>query len=91
MKLRALTSTPRLMALTVNGGDWVRQDHATLRWMAELLLVIRRFEEAVRELSAAGLVHGPVHSSIGQEAVAVGAALGLRPGDRVMGTHRSFH
>lgn len=91
MKLRALTSAPRRLALTVNGSDWVRQDHATLRWMAQLLLVIRRFEETVRELAAAGLVHGPVHSSIGQEAVAVGAALGLRPGDRVMGTHRSHH
>lgn len=91
MKLRPLAPASRSMALSVTGGDWARQDPATLRWMAQLLLVIRRFEEAVLELAAAGLVHGPVHSAIGQEAVAVGAALGLRRGDRIMGTHRSHH
>lgn len=91
MKLRPLASASHSMALSVTGGDWARQDPATLRWMAQLLLVIRRFEEKVLELAAAGLVHGPVHSAIGQEAVAVGAALGLRRGDRIMGTHRSHH
>jgi 2-oxoisovalerate dehydrogenase E1 component len=91
MKLRALASPSRQMLLSVTGGDWARQDPATLRWMAQLLLLIRRFEETVLELAAAGLVHGPVHSAIGQEAVAVGAALALRPGDRIMGTHRSHH
>ncbi|MCX7029865.1 MAG: thiamine pyrophosphate-dependent enzyme [Spirochaetes bacterium] len=91
MKLRALASASRLMSLTVTGGDWARQEPATLRWMAQLLLLIRRFEETVLELAAAGHVHGPVHSAVGQEAVAVGAALALRPGDRIMGTHRSHH
>jgi 2-oxoisovalerate dehydrogenase E1 component len=91
MKLRALASASRQTTLTVTMGDWARQDPATLRWMALLLLLIRRFEETVLDLAAAGHVHGPVHSAIGQEAVAVGAALGLRPGDRIMGTHRSHH
>jgi len=91
MRLRPLASASRSMTLVVTGGDWARQDPATLRWMAQLLLLIRRFEETVLELAAAGLVHGPVHSAIGQEAVAVGAALALRPGDRIMGTHRSHH
>ena len=91
MKLRALASAARQTTLSVTMGDWARQEPATLRWMAQLLLLIRRFEETVLELAAAGLVHGPVHSAIGQEAVAVGAALALRPGDRIMGTHRSHH
>ena len=37
------------------------------------------------------LVHGPVHSSIGQEAVAVGAAASLLPGDTIASTHRAHH
>ena len=91
MKLRALASADRQTTLSVTMGDWARQEPATLCWMAQLLLLIRRFEETVLELAAAGLVHGPVHSAIGQEAVAVGAALALRSGDRIMGTHRSHH
>jgi len=91
MTTRPIPSASRQVTLSITVGDWARQDPATLRWMAQLLLLIRRFEEKVLELAAAGLVHGPVHSSIGQEAVAVGAALGLRPGDRIMGTHRSHH
>ena len=80
------------MALSVTGGDWVRQDPATLRWMAQLLLL----HPPVRGDGAAswprpGSCTGPCTRPIGQEAVAVGAALGLRPGDRIMGTHRSHH
>ena len=39
----------------------------------------------------AGLVHGPLHSSIGQEAVAVGMALALGPNDKLTSTHRAHH
>jgi 2-oxoisovalerate dehydrogenase E1 component len=91
MTIRPLASASRQASLSVTASDWARQDPATLRWMAQLLLLIRRFEEQVLELATAGLVHGPVHSAIGQEAVAVGAALGLRRGDRLVGTHRSHH
>ncbi len=42
-------------------------------------------------LAHADLVHGPIHSSIGQEAVAVGAALALEPGDFMTATHRAHH
>jgi acetoin:2,6-dichlorophenolindophenol oxidoreductase subunit alpha len=49
---------------------------------------IRRFEEAVDELFARGLMHGTMHLSIGQEASAVGACAALRPADRITSTHR---
>jgi pyruvate dehydrogenase E1 component alpha subunit len=49
---------------------------------------IRRFEEAVDELFARGLLHGTMHLSIGQEAVATGACLALRPDDLITSTHR---
>ncbi|MGF1664430.1 MAG: thiamine pyrophosphate-dependent dehydrogenase E1 component subunit alpha [Kineosporiaceae bacterium] len=49
---------------------------------------IRRFEEAVDELFARGLMHGTMHLSIGQEAAATGTCAALRPADRITSTHR---
>ncbi|MGC7095326.1 thiamine pyrophosphate-dependent dehydrogenase E1 component subunit alpha [Amycolatopsis lurida] len=49
---------------------------------------IRRFEEAVDDLFARGLMHGTMHLSIGQEAVPVGACLALADGDYITSTHR---
>lgn len=51
----------------------------------------RAFEEAVLDLADKGLVHGPAHSSIGQEGGAVGAIYPLRTGDQVNGSHRGHH
>jgi 2-oxoisovalerate dehydrogenase E1 component len=42
-------------------------------------------------LAADGLIHGPAHSSIGQEGGAVGSVLALRPSDTVNGSHRGHH
>ena len=49
---------------------------------------IRRFEEAVDDLFARGLIHGTMHLSIGQEATAVGACSALRTDDAIISTHR---
>ncbi|WP_027943475.1 thiamine pyrophosphate-dependent dehydrogenase E1 component subunit alpha [Amycolatopsis taiwanensis] len=49
---------------------------------------IRRFEEAVDDLFARGLMHGTMHLSIGQEAVPVGTCLALEEGDYITSTHR---
>src|ERR687893_979847 len=49
---------------------------------------IRRFEEAVDELFARGLLYGTMHLSIGQEASATGACLALREDDVITSTHR---
>lgn len=49
---------------------------------------IRRFEEAVDDLFARGMMHGTMHLSIGQEATATGACAALRPGDAIGSTHR---
>ena len=53
------------------------------------IATIRRFEKWL--LDNAGLVHGPLHSSIGQEATATGVALALRRGDWLTSTHRAHH
>jgi len=59
--------------------------------MLQQLQAIRLFEHALLALKGQGLVHGPVHSSCGQEAVAVGVAAGLNRGDKVFATHRAHH
>ncbi len=52
------------------------------------MLLIRRFEEAVERLFAEGRVMGTAHVCTGQEAVAVGVAAALAPGDALTSTHR---
>jgi acetoin:2,6-dichlorophenolindophenol oxidoreductase subunit alpha len=52
------------------------------------MLQIRLFEAAIHRLFLAGEVHGTTHLSAGQEAVAVGTCMALRPDDYVAGTYR---
>lgn len=53
------------------------------------ILLIREFEEALLDLQDQGLVHGPLHTSIGQEAIAAGTALSLGRQDMIGSTHRA--
>lgn len=77
--------------ISTTAADWKRADPALLGAMLAQLHVIRAFEEKVLELAGEGLVHGPAHSSIGQEGGAVGSIIGLRPSDQVNGSHRGHH
>ena len=52
------------------------------------LVLIRRFEEKVDEMFRKGKIYGSVHTSVGQEAVAVGVGEALGERDLVMATHR---
>src|SRR2546422_5817686 len=52
------------------------------------LLLIRNFEEKVRELFAQGKLPGFVHVSVGEEAVPVGICSSLRSDDYISSTHR---
>lgn len=72
-------------------ADWDAAEPALLLSMFAQLQLIRSFEEYVLQLSAEGLVHGPAHSSIGQEGGAVGTVLALGAGDTVNGSHRGHH
>lgn len=56
--------------------------------MYRKLMTIRLFEEKVDELFRQGKIPGAVHTSVGQEAVAVGLAEALNDDDTVMATHR---
>ena len=52
------------------------------------MLRVRLFEERARELFQNGRIPGFLHTSVGQEAVAVGVAAALRADDYVLSTHR---
>jgi pyruvate dehydrogenase E1 component alpha subunit len=49
---------------------------------------IRRFEEKLSELFAAGMLHGTTHLYIGEEAVAAGVCAALTADDMLTSTHR---
>ncbi len=67
------------MSVVLPGPDLILQ-------MYGALLRVRMFEERVRELFAAGRIPGFLHTSIGQEATAVGAASALGREDYVRRT-----
>ncbi len=52
------------------------------------LMTIRRFEEKVDEFFRQGKITGAVHTSVGQDAVAVGVSAALGERDLVVATHR---
>ena len=51
--------------------------------------LIRRFEERATELFKEGVITGTAHSCVGQEAIAVGVSAVMKPGDYLVGHHRS--
>ncbi|HEY3713220.1 MAG TPA: thiamine pyrophosphate-dependent enzyme [Jatrophihabitantaceae bacterium] len=77
--------------LVVTDADWDVADAHLLTGMFSQLVLIRSFEEYVLELATAGLIHGPAHSSIGQEGGAVGSVFALTSDDTVNGSHRGHH
>src|SRR5438874_2719979 len=60
----------------------------TLLTMFRQMLLIRRFEEKCAESYSLGKIGGFCHLYIGQEAVAVGSILALRPDDYVITSYR---
>ncbi len=52
------------------------------------MLLIRKFEEGAEACYTRGQIHGTMHLSIGQEASAVGACMGLSDADKITSTHR---
>jgi 2-oxoisovalerate dehydrogenase E1 component len=90
-KSKALKQGSTWVELQTTSEDYAKADPKLLFDMLGQLHLIRAFEEAVLELAGEGLVHGPAHSSIGQEGGAVGSCVRLRPTDAVNGTHRGHH
>jgi TPP-dependent pyruvate/acetoin dehydrogenase alpha subunit len=68
--------------------DGAPSDRELLLGLYRTMLTIRRTEEQLVKLYAAGRVYGGVHTYIGEEAVAAGVCAHLRPTDVVFSTHR---
>jgi len=71
--------------------DWAKADPALLGTLLTQMHLIRGFEECVLELAGEGLIHGPAHSSVGQEAGAAGSIVTLTSKDHINGSHRGHH
>lgn len=64
-------------------------DPETLKTMLTSMIVIRKTEQQLAKGRKDGLIGGPVHLGVGQEAIAVGISQSLRKTDRIFGAHRS--
>src|SRR6201996_8686374 len=90
-RIKRLAPAREWNELATVAADWKAADPGLLATMLGQLHLIRAFEETVLELAGEGLVHGPAHSSIGQEGGAVGSIVALRSSDAVNGSHRGHH
>src|SRR4051794_36880162 len=90
-ELTPLDPAAEWVELVVTDADWDAAAPQLLTSMLSQLVLIRTFEEFVLELAGEGLIHGPAHSSIGQEGGAVGSIIGLTSQDTVNGSHRGHH
>ncbi|MCC6363197.1 MAG: dehydrogenase [Bryobacterales bacterium] len=58
------------------------------RFLYRTMQLIRVCEEQLARCHARGLIHGACHTYVGEEAIASGVCLHLRPDDAVFSTHR---
>jgi pyruvate dehydrogenase E1 component alpha subunit len=65
------------------------RDRRVLLNMYVSMLKIRLVEQKLAKMRELGVIGGPVHLGVGQEAVAVGVSEHVRSTDRVFGAHRS--
>ena len=86
-----LTPEAPWLQISTTSADWDAADPNLLTSMLSEMVLIRTFEEEVLQLASEGLIHGPAHSSIGQEGGAVGSVIGLEAADTVNGSHRGHH
>ncbi len=89
--INTLSPASRWVELRTTEEDWKNADPSLLGTLLSHLHLIRAFEETVVELAMQGLVHGPAHSSIGQEGGAAGSIVSLTAADQVNGSHRGHH
>jgi TPP-dependent pyruvate/acetoin dehydrogenase alpha subunit len=81
-------TTPASEALDERRTDILTFDANCVLDLFTRLVTIRVFEERVEAAHKSGSLYGPFHSSVGQEAIAVGACAALQPHDVVTSTHR---
>ncbi|MEZ4864175.1 MAG: thiamine pyrophosphate-dependent dehydrogenase E1 component subunit alpha [Caldilineaceae bacterium] len=78
-------------AYAMNGREHGILSTEQLLEMYRKMVLIRRVEESLLELATSGKIGGAMHTAIGHEANAVGAAAALRPDDYLTCTYRGHH
>ncbi|MFD3695148.1 thiamine pyrophosphate-dependent dehydrogenase E1 component subunit alpha [Streptomyces sp. NPDC058646] len=73
---------------TLTDASLASAPHTSLLDMFRRMSLARRLDERLPALMEEGLVRGPMHLGIGQEAVGIGATAALEDGDLVTATHR---
>lgn len=91
MRLNQIPVATPMHDLVVEDSDWEHLNAFDAKKLVTLTLACRRFEEVILRLDKLGLVHGPAHSSIGQDGASAGCLAALPAGTRINGTHRSHH
>ncbi|WP_299361198.1 thiamine pyrophosphate-dependent enzyme [uncultured Paracoccus sp.] len=91
LNLVPLEARTQALWLQVTDADWSRLSAPDAKRIATLILSARRFEEKILQLDKLGLVHGPAHSSLGQEGGAGASVAALPTGTLINGTHRAHH
>jgi len=91
-KIKNIEIENLLFDYTIENKDRKNEDPVLSAQMLQYIFLIREFETRVLDDYAdKGRVHGPLHSSIGEEAVAVGVSAALNKFDTVTSTHRGHH
>lgn len=91
MSYSAIDSTFDIKRVPASAADYGRYDRGRPANMVFQIFLIREFEKKLLTLQAGGCVHGPVHTSIGQEACAAGTMAALETADKIFATHRAHH
>lgn len=81
----------RLVNFTVSDKDVKNISKTAHLKMLELVYLIRNFEHTLLKLKDKQVLYGPVHTSVGQEAVAAGCGIALKKSDIIGSTHRAHH
>jgi 2-oxoisovalerate dehydrogenase E1 component len=88
-KFERIAPTAECLRLRVSEGDLRKIKKVDHHRMLFLVHLIRELENTLLDLKDENLVHGPVHTSIGQEANAAATAVVLQKSDLIGSTHRS--
>lgn len=91
MRLTTLDNTTPMQRLEIEEADWDKLDAFEAKRLATLVATARHFEECILRLDKLNLVHGPAHSSLGQEGGAAGCIAALPVATMINGTHRAHH
>jgi 2-oxoisovalerate dehydrogenase E1 component len=79
------------LEITSTDADWKEIGKDECIKMLSHMHLIRTFEEELILLDNQGLVHGPLHTSVGHEGAMVAAMSVLETDDLVNGSHRGHH